>query len=108
MSEPDRAPSEIAAGYQTKVTAVHVASSTWAKVASADARRVYIDFFFVNGLGLWAFGPDGIQNTTPQQINTQPTLAFKLRDAPALVIGEWYVAGFPAVDLYVIEQLKVG
>jgi len=95
--------------YQTKVSEVVLTGTGWDLLALADPRRYYIEFWHDFVAAAVGIVPGPGQMTTPQGYSTGSNpVAYKWRDCPSMVGGEWYAFGMIGTPIKVIECVYVG
>jgi hypothetical protein len=99
----------VAALFQTVNTVIVPAGSGLVLILKADPRRVYVQF---TGFGGFATNPLAYPAPKPTAIiaqqNTSLAQSYKLRDCPAMTVGEWYGFADGTTGWIITEQIFVG
>jgi hypothetical protein len=101
--------SDVAAGYQTRVSLYTFVGSTIEVILRSDARR-YAVRFVNQGIVNWSVEPTPgpMPNPLPAGASSFAGEMYKFADCPSWVIGDWYGRATAGMVIIIWECLKVG
>lgn len=98
-----------AAHFKTQNTIYTATGAGFVRVLTADPRRWYVQFIGIAGAVVSPMVyPGPMPSPIGATVDAGTVQAYKFRDCPAMVAGEWYVFDDGLLQLLITEQLLEG